>query len=133
MGRKGNAMIKTADFLDLLQIFYGVTSDYGVARRLSWSDATVANYRHNRAFFSAQRIAQVSGALHIEPEFVGACMHEVKAARAGDLATARIWRDARIRLGRRKENTLPGKRRAAKPRAARPARATLAKNQQAAA
>jgi hypothetical protein len=59
--------LKTIEYLDAVKSRLEITSDYALAKRLGWPQATISGYRTGRRFFDDDAALSVAAALDIHP------------------------------------------------------------------
>jgi hypothetical protein len=80
--------MKTVDFLDEIKRAYNLTSDYQLGKLTGWEHSSVSNYRMGRSRLDEDRCLEVAHFLHVDPQYVLAC---VAAERTKSAAARQTW------------------------------------------
>jgi transcriptional regulator with XRE-family HTH domain len=86
----------TTELLDLVKAAHGLTSDYQLAKFMSWTTQSVSNYRNGRHSLGEPQALQVAEALGIDPGYV---LNVTAAERAQSAEARSAWERAAARLG----------------------------------
>ena len=84
-----NTPTKTVEFLDLLKVRRGWSSDYRLGKELGWKHSTISNYRSGRSAMSGPHALKIAHELEMPEAYVLAC---VEAEREPAAEVAEVWR-----------------------------------------
>jgi len=80
-----------ADFLDELQVHFGVASDYKLSKKTGWSHTRISNYRTGYSTFDDEATRSIADWLEYQESYVATCM---MAVRAKDPRIRKMWEKA---------------------------------------
>lgn len=85
-------MYRTAELLTKLKAFYGVTSDYALAKKMGVTRACVSSWSRGVTFFDDKVSFEVAEVLGLNPAILVASMHVERAERKHDESALNFWR-----------------------------------------
>ena len=88
-------MFSIAEWLDTIKAQAGISSDYGLAKRLNKRQTTLSNYRSGRSLPDAEIIMQLCELSGDDPAVI---LAQIQAARAQDGKARSLWESIAQRL-----------------------------------